>query len=131
MIQVGTLLKVTDKTGVNLVKCIKVLGSSKNRIANLGDLVLVSIRQVNPKKLRHLKLFKRKRFSKGRMHRALVVRTKVFHRRSPNVFIKFNENSVVLVNRRKVPISNRVYGPVLRELCMKYPSLGCMTRMMI
>lgn len=131
MIQVGTLLKVSDKTGVNLVRCVKVLGSSKKRIAYLGDVVLVSIKQVNPKRIRLLKTHKRRRFLKGKLHRALVIRTKVFHRRSPNVLMKFNENSVVLVNRRVVPISNRVYGPVFRELCRKYPSLGCMTQKMI
>jgi ribosomal protein L14 len=48
-----------------------------------------------------------------------------------SVFLKFNENSVVLVNKRAVPVSNRVYGPVLRELCMRLPSLGCVTRFMI
>ena len=131
MIQVGSILKVCDKTGVSLVKCIKVLGPSKKKIANIGDVVLVAIKHINPKKFVKMKLFKRKRFFKGTIHRGLIVRSKNNYKRSNNVFIKFNENSVVLVNKKTVPISNRVYGPILLELCRKLPSLGCITRNMI
>jgi len=131
MIQVGSILKVCDKTGVSLVKCIKVLGPSKKRIAYIGDVVLVAIKHINPKKFVKMKLFKRKRFFKGTIHRGLIVRSKINYKRSNNVFIKFNENSVVLVNKKTVPISNRVYGPILLELCRKLPSLGCITRNMI
>lgn len=114
----GTILKVCDKTGVMLVQCIKVLGDSKKRIAFLGDVVLVSVQRINPKKFHNVKLFKKKRFAVGTLHRALIVRTKVNFMRIPGIYIKFNENTVVLVNKRTVPISNRVYGPILRELCM-------------
>src|ERR1700743_3037493 len=131
MIQVGTILKVRDKSGVNLVKCIKVLNTSKNRIAKLGDTILVSVKQINPKKFSKMKLFKRKRFFKGTIHRALIIRTKTKFRRFNNIYINFNENSVVLVNKKIIPISNRVYGPVLIELCRKLPSLGCISRIMI
>jgi len=131
MIQVGSILKVCDKTGVSLVKCIKVLGPSKKKIANIGDVILVAIKHINPKKFVKMKLFKRKRFFKGTIHRGLIVRSKKNYKRSNNLFIKFNENSVVLVNKKIVPISNRVYGPILLELCRKLPSLGCITRNMI
>lgn len=131
MIQPGTILKVCDKTGVVLVQCIKVLGDSKKRIALFGDVVLVSVQRINPKKFKKVKLFKRKRFFTGTIHRGLIVRSKVNWLRFPGLFIKFNENAVVLVNKRTVPISNRVYGPILRELCMRWPSLGCVTRLMI
>ena len=56
MIQVGTILKVTDKTGVVLVQCIKVLGNSKKRIALLGDVVLVAVKKINPKKFKNVKI---------------------------------------------------------------------------
>jgi large subunit ribosomal protein L14 len=131
MVQVGTILKVCDKTGVVLVQCIKVLGSAKKRIAYIGDVILVSVKRINPKKFHKVKLFKKKKFFKGTMHRALIIRSKTNFRRGPGIYIRFNENSVVLVNKRIVPISNRVYGPVLRELCMRLPSLGCVTRYMI
>jgi len=119
MIQVGTILKVSDKTGVSLVQCIKVLGPSKKAIAYIGDVVLVSVQHINPKKFKDMKLFKRKRFFKGTLHRGLVIRSKVNYKRVNSVFIKFNENTVILVNRRTVPISNRIFGVVLIELCRK------------
>lgn len=131
MIQVGTILNVSDKTGVSLVQCIKVLGSYKKSIAYIGDVILVSVKHINSKKFKKMKLFKRKRFLKGTLHRGLIIRSKVNYKRSNGVFIKFNENSVVLVNKKSVPISNRVFGPVLIELCRKLPSLGCVCRFMI
>lgn len=131
MIQVGSILKVCDKTGVLLVTCIKVMGPAKKRIAYIGDVILVAVKRINPRKFYKVKLFKKKKFFKGTLHRALVVRSCVHYKRQPGVFIRFNENSVVLVNKRTVPISNRVYGPILRELCIRWPSLGCITRMMI
>jgi large subunit ribosomal protein L14 len=119
MIQTGTILKVCDKTGVSLVQCIKVIGSYKKNIGYIGDILLVSVKHINPKKFKKMKLFKRKRFFKGTLHRSLIVRTKTNFKRSNGIFIKFNENSVVLVNKKIVPISNRVYGPILIELCRK------------
>jgi len=131
MIQLGTILRVTDKTGVVLVQCIKVLGYAKRRIAYIGDVIVVTVKRINPKKFHKVKLFRKKKFFKGTIHRGLVVRAKTNYCRRAGVFIRFNENAVVLVNRRIVPISNRVFGPILRELCMRFPSLGCTTRYMI
>ncbi len=131
MIQVGTILKVSDKTGVTLVKCIKVLAQSKKSIAYIGDIIIVSVQFINSKKIQKLKWNKRKRFLKGTLHRGLIIRSKVNYNRLNNIYIKFNENAVILVNKKIVPISNRVYGPVLTELCRKWPSLGCVTRYMI
>lgn len=100
MIQLGTILKVSDKTGVVLVQCIKVFGSSKKRIAYIGDVVLVSVQRINPKKFHNVKLFKKRKFFKGTLHRGLVIRSKVNYCRSSGVFIRFNENSVVLVTKK-------------------------------
>ena len=117
MIQVGTILKVCDKTGVNTVQCIKVLGPYKKRIAFIGDIIIVSVISINAKKFQNMKLFKKKRFLKGTIHRGLIVRIKINFKRANQILIKFNENSLVLVNKKKVPISNRIYGPILIELC--------------
>jgi large subunit ribosomal protein L14 len=130
MIQVSTVLKVVDKTGVTLVRCIKVLNAGKNRISSIGKVIIVAVRRLNPKKFKNVKLFKKKKFFKGTLHRALIIRSRFYFKRMSSIFITFNENSVVIVNRRAVPISNRVYGPVLRELCMQMPSLGCVSRFM-
>jgi len=131
MVQAGTMLKVTDKTAVILVECLRVFGPIRKRIAYIGDVVLVSVKKINVKKLSSLKTKKRKRYSRGSLSRALVVRSKVNFCRIPGVFIKFDENAVVLVNKKKVPVSNRIFGPILKELCMKWPSLGCITRHII
>ena len=119
MIQVNSILSVCDSTGVMLVKCIKVLGPYKKKIAYMGDLVIVSVQRVNPRRLKRLKLFRRKRFFVGTLHRALVVRSKCNFLRANNIYIRFNENSAVLVNKKVVPVSSRVYGPILKELCMR------------
>lgn len=95
MIQVGTILKVCDKTGVSVVQCIKVLGPYKKRIAYIGDVIIVSVIHINSKKFQNMKLFKRKRFLKGTLHRGLIIRIKTNYKRANQILIRFNENSVV------------------------------------
>jgi large subunit ribosomal protein L14 len=131
MIQLGTVVKVTDKTGAVLAQCIKVLGSTGKRIAYVGDLIMVSIRWLNAKRLARAKERHRKRYSKGTIHRGLIVRSCKNARRFTGILVRFNENAVVFVNRKVVPVSNRVYGPVLHEFCTRWPSLGCVTRCII
>lgn len=131
MVQLGSLLFVSDKSGVSFCECIKVLGSGKKRIAYLGDVILVSVKRLNLLRFSKLKERQKRKFSKGTMHRALVIRTKVFFSRLPGVFVRFDENSVVLVNKQVVPISNRIYGPILMELCIRFPSIGCIARFII
>lgn len=131
MIQVGTILKVCDKTGINTVQCIKVLGSYKKRIAYIGDIIIVTVISINSKKFLNMKQFKKKRFLKGTLHRGLIVRFKCWYKRTNQILLRFNENSIILINKKTVPISNRIYGPIPIELCRKWPSLGCITRFMI
>jgi large subunit ribosomal protein L14 len=131
MVQSGTILKIVDKTSVVLGRCIKVFGPTRKRLAKLGDVVLVSVRWLNAKKVRLLKPRLRKRFGLGTLHRALVVRVKFNYCRFPGGYIRFDENAAVLVNKKVVPVSNRVYGPILKELCMKWPSLGCVSRCIV
>jgi ribosomal protein L14 len=73
------------------------LGDSKKKIALLGDVILVSVQRINPKKFKKVKLFKRKKFFTGTLHRGLIIRAKMNFMRLPGLFIKFNENTVVLV----------------------------------
>lgn len=119
---------VTDKSGVSLVQCVKVLSSSRKGIARLGSVIIVSVKRLNTARYAKLKERQKKKFSKGTLHRALIIRSKVYFMRFPGIFVRFNENSVVLVNKKIVPISNRVYGPVLKELCVKHPALGSISR---
>ena len=106
MIQVQTELFVADNTGAKKIECIKVLGGSKRRYANIGDVIKVAIREAIPTG----------KVKKGQVVDALVVRTKKGVRRRDGSLIKFDENAAVLINNQKAPIGTRVFGPVTREL---------------
>jgi large subunit ribosomal protein L14 len=131
MIQQGSILKVVDKSGVFSVICLKVLNLSKKRIAYIGDIVVVSVKTINTRRFFLLKTRLQKRYGLGSIHRALIIRTRVNNCRINGVFLKFNENSCVLVTNNVVPVTNKVYGPVLREFCTRWPSLGCVSHCVI
>jgi large subunit ribosomal protein L14 len=106
MIQMQTLLAVADNSGARTVFCIKVLGGSKRKYASLGDVIVVSVREAMPTS----------KVKKGDVHRAVVVRTKKEVRRNDGSYIKFDNNSAVLINQQREPIGTRIFGPVAREL---------------
>ena len=106
MIQNHTELMVADNTGAKRVECIKVLGGSKRRYANIGDVIKVAIREAIPQG----------KVKKGQVCDALVVRTRKGVRRRDGSLIKFDENAAVLIAANKAPIGTRVFGPVTREL---------------
>ena len=101
-----SILKIADNSGARSVMCIKVLGGSKRRYANIGDIIKVAIREAIPTG----------KVKKGQVCDALIVRTRKGVRRSDGSLIKFDENAAVLVNAQKAPIGTRVFGPVTREL---------------
>lgn len=106
MIQMQSILKVADNSGAKRVMCIKVLGGSKRMIAKCGDVIVVSIRAVTPNG----------KVKAGEVHRALIVRTKKGVTRKDGSTIKFDSNSVVLLNKQNETIGTRVFGTVPREL---------------
>ena len=106
MIQMQSLLNIADNSGARSVMCIKVLGGSKRRYANIGDIIKVAVREAIPTG----------KVKKGQVVDALIVRTKKGVRRRDGSLIKFDENAAVLVNAQKAPIGTRVSGPVTREL---------------
>ena len=106
MIQMQSLLKIADNSGARTVMCIKVLGGSKRRYANIGDVIKVAVREAIPTG----------KVKKGQVVDALIVRTKKGVRRRDGSLIKFDENAAVLINSSKAPIGKRVFGPVTREL---------------
>ena len=106
MIQMQSQLKIADNSGARSVMCIKVLGGSKRRYANIGDVIKVAIREAIPTG----------KVKKGQVVDALIVRTKKGVRRRDGSLIKFDENAAVLINAQKAPIGTRVFGPVTREL---------------
>ena len=106
MIQMESVLDVADNSGAKVVQCIKVLGGSRRRYAGLGDVIVVSIRDAMPGS----------KVKKGDTAKAVVVRTVREYRRTDGSYIKFDENSAVLINNQLEPIGTRIFGPVAREL---------------
>jgi large subunit ribosomal protein L14 len=106
MIQMESILDVADNSGAKVVQCIKVLGGSKRRYAGLGDVIVVSIRDALPGS----------KVKKGERAKAVVVRTRREYRRADGSYIKFDDNSAVLINAQQDPIGTRIFGPVAREL---------------
>lgn len=107
MIQSESRLKVADNSGAKEVMCIKVLKSA--RCANVGDIIVVSIKDAIP----------RGKVKKGEVHFAVIVRTVKEFARDDGSTVKFDDNSVVLVNKQNEPIGTRIFGPVTRELRAK------------
>jgi large subunit ribosomal protein L14 len=106
MIQMQTNLEVADNSGARRVQCIKVLGGSKRKVAGVGDVIVVSVKEAIP----------RGRVKKGEVHRAVIVRTSKEIRRTDGSSIRFDRNAAVLINKQGEPIGTRIFGPVTREL---------------
>ena len=109
MIQAQTRLKVADNSGAKLLSCIKVLGGSKRRYASVGDIIVVTVKEAMPNS----------KVKKGDVVRAVIVRTAKEIRRQDGSYIKFDDNSAVLINQQREPIGTRIFGPVARELRAK------------
>jgi large subunit ribosomal protein L14 len=106
MIQMQSCLDVADNSGARRVMCIKVLGGSHRRYANIGDIIKVSIKEAIP----------RGRVKKGEVYNAVVVRTRKGVRRNDGSLVRFDGNAAVLLNNQHQPIGTRIFGPVTREL---------------
>ncbi len=106
MIQMQTNLDVADNSGARSVQCIKVLGGSKRKVAGVGDVIVVSVKEAIP----------RGRVKKGEVHRAVIVRTKKDVQRTDGTTIRFDSNAAVLITKQNEPIGTRIFGPVVREL---------------
>ncbi|MBC86440.1 MAG: 50S ribosomal protein L14 [Bdellovibrionaceae bacterium] len=109
MIQMQSKLKVADNSGAKEVQCIKVLGGSKRRTASVGDIIVVSVKDALPNS----------KVKKGDVAKAVIVRTVKQIRRADGSYIRFDENSAVLINANKEPVGTRIFGPVARELRAK------------
>ena len=109
MIQVHIQMTVADNSGAKKVSCIRVLGGTRRRYARVGDIIVVAVKEALP----HAKV------KKGDVMRAVVVRTQKETRRGDGSYIKFDDNSAVLINPQGDPIGTRIFGPVARELRAK------------
>ena len=106
MIQTETRLKVADNSGAREILTIKVLGGSKRKFANIGDVIVASVKQATPGGA----------VKKGDVVKAVIVRTKSGARRADGSYIKFDENAEVIIREDKTPRGTRIFGPVAREL---------------
>jgi large subunit ribosomal protein L14 len=109
MIQMQTTLEAADNSGAKKLGCIKVLGGTRRRYATLGDVIIVSVKEAIP----HSKV------KKGDVMRAVIVRTAKEVRRPDGSYIKFDNNSAVLITPQNEPVGTRIFGPVARELRAK------------
>ena len=106
MVQMQTRLKVADNTGAKELMCIRVLGGSRKRYANIGDVIVASVKKSAPNS----------GVKKGDVVRAVIVRSKHGLRRDDGSYIRFDENAAVLIKEDKNPKGTRIFGPVAREL---------------
>ena len=109
MIQTETKLRVADNSGAKLISCIKVLGGSRRRYASIGDIIIVTVKEAMPNS----------KVKKGDVVRAVIVRTVKGIRRADGSYIKFDDNSAVLITQQREPVGTRIFGPVARELRAK------------
>lgn len=106
MIQMQSMLTISDNSGARRAMCIKVLGGTRRRYARIGDIVVVAVKDALPGA----------NVKKGDVARAVIVRTKKEVRRKDGSYIRFDENAAVLINPDKEPRGTRIFGPVAREL---------------
>lgn len=106
MIQLRTRLKVADNTGAKIAECIKVLGGSGRRYGRIGDIIVVAIKEANPRGI----------VRKKAVEKAVIVRQVKHFNRKDGSSIRFDENAIVIIDKDKMPKGTRVFGPVAREL---------------
>ncbi len=109
MIQMTTILNSADNSGAKRLYCIKVLGGSKRRYASIGDIIVVAVKEAIPNS----------KVKKGDVKKGVIVRTRKEIRRMDGTYIRFDENSVVLIDNNGEPVGTRIFGPVARELRAK------------
>ena len=106
MIQMESYLKVADNTGAKEIHCIRVLGGSKRKYGNIGDVIVASVRKAAPGGT----------VKKGEVVKAVIVRTKRGLRREDGTYVRFDENAAVIIKEDRNPRGTRIFGPVAREL---------------
>lgn len=109
MIQMTTILNSADNSGAKRLFCVKVLGGSRRRYATIGDIIVVAVKEALPNA----------KVKKGDVKKGVIVRTKKEIKRPDGTYIRFDENSVVLIDQAGEPIGTRIFGPVARELRAK------------
>jgi large subunit ribosomal protein L14 len=105
MIQPRTMLKVADNTGAKIIRCFKVLGGTRRRYAELGDIIVASVREAEPRKM----------VKKGDVVKAVIIRQRKNFRRKDGSYVRFSDNAAVILDGKE-PKGGRIFGPVAKEL---------------
>ena len=113
MIQTETILGIADNSGARKIMCIKVLGGSRRRYARVGDIIVASVKEANP----------RGAIKRGEIVRAVVVRTAKEFGRKDGSYVKFDGNAAVIIDNQNQPRGTRIFGPVARELRKNYTKI--------
>ncbi|MFA5052554.1 MAG: 50S ribosomal protein L14 [Parcubacteria group bacterium] len=106
MIQERSILKVADNSGAKTIRCFRILGGSRKKIARLGDVIIASVQVAEP----------RKNVKKKDIVKAVIVRARTNMRRRGGLYVRFDDNAAVLINAKKEPVGTRIFGPIPREL---------------
>lgn len=106
MIQEQTILKIIDNTGAKTVQCFRVLGGTRKRYARIGDVIIAAVKKAEPRKM----------VKKHDVVRAVIVRQKKEYKRKDGSYVRFDENAAVIINKKKEPRGNRIFGPIPREI---------------
>ncbi len=109
MIQERSILKVADNSGAKIVRCFRILGATRRRYAQVGDIIIASVQVAEP----------RKNIKKKDIVKVLIVRQRKPLRRSDGSYIRFDENAVIVVDNKKEPVATRIFGPLPKELKAK------------
>ena len=113
MVQMQTYLKVADNTGAKELMCIRVLGGTRRRYANIGDVVVASVKKTTPGGV----------VKKGDVVKAVIVRTHKGIRRKDGTHIKFDDNAAVIIDNQNMPRGSRIFGPIAREIREGYAKI--------
>ena len=106
MIQPRSMLKVADNSGAKIIQCINVLGGTRKRYAQLGDIIVAAVKKAEPRKL----------VKKHEKVKAVIIRQKKAYRRADGSYIRFDDNAVVILGEGKLPRGGRIFGPTAKEL---------------
>lgn len=106
MIQPRTMLKVADNTGAKIIQCFRVLGGTRRRYAQIGDIIVAAVKEAEP----------RRPVKKHEIVRAVIVRQKKAFRRKDGSYVRFDDNAAVILEKAKEPKGGRIFGPVPREI---------------
>ena len=122
MIQERTMLKVADNTGAKIIQCFRVLGGTRKRYAQIGEIIVGTVKVAEP----------RRQVKKHEVVRAVIIRQKKPFRRADGSYIQFDDNAVVIINKEKEPKGGRIFGPVARELKEKgYEKIAALAQELI